>query len=256
MTGVPEYVDPFSETAHRPYPLPTHAWVMAQAWHDLLFAHWPIDPDLVRATLPRGLELDTFDGRAWIGVVPFRMSGIRARGTPTLPWISAFPELNLRTYVKRDGRCGVWFYSLDAARLLAVKVARAWFHLPYFHARMSSRSDGKAIEYASERRHRGAPPASFRGRYEPTGPIALARAGSLEHWLTERYCLFSCDPRGVVRRGDIHHVPWPLQPATARIDACSLPKAHGFDLPDVAPHLLFVRRIDVCVWSPVRTVDL
>jgi hypothetical protein len=225
---------------------------MAQTWHDLLFAHWPVDDGELRSLLPPGLELDTFEGRAWVGVVPFRMSGIRPRWTPALPWISAFPELNLRTYVKRDGRSGVWFFALEAARLLAVHVARSWFHLPYFHARMSCVKSGEAIEYTSERVHRGARHAEFRARYAPIAPAERARAGSLEHWLTERYCLYAADGAGVIRRGDIHHAPWPLQLAEASIERCTLAEAHGIELPPIAPHVLFARRIDVQVWAPVR----
>lgn len=245
-------VDPFSEVAHRPCPLPRAPWIMAQTWHDLLFAHWALAPDALAALLPAGLEIDTFEGRAWVGVVPFRMSGIRARGTPALPWLSAFPELNLRTYVRRGGEHGVWFFALEAARLAAVQVARAWFHLPYFHARMACEPSGEAIEYASTRIHRGAPPAEFRARYGPVGPIERARPGTLEHWLTERYCLFSVDRRGSVRRGDIHHVPWPLQRAEARIERCTLPEAHGIGIRGAPPHVLFARRIEVAVWAPVR----
>ncbi len=203
MTRAGGVVDPFSRVDHRPYPMSPSAWIMAQTWHDLLFAHWPVEPQLVQATLPPGLEVDTFEGRAWIAVVPFQMSGIRARWTPALPWISAFLELNVRTYVKRAGRGGVWFYSLDAERLPAVWTARRWFHLPYFHARMSLAHDGEAVEYASERTHRGAAPAGLRARYEPVGDPFSAPAGSLEHWLTERYCLYAPGSRGTILRGEI-----------------------------------------------------
>jgi uncharacterized protein YqjF (DUF2071 family) len=233
---------------------PHHAgpWALAQTWHDLLFAHWPVDAGVLCAQLPRGLELDTFAGRAWIGVVPFRMSGVRVRGTPALPWLSAFPELNLRTYVVHGGRAGVWFFALEASRLIAVHTARRWFRLPYFHARMSCAAAGLEIEYASERIHRGAPAAGFRARYGPIAPVERARAGTLEHWLTERYCLFAADGDGTLLRGDVEHEPWPLQRAAARIEHCTLPAAHGIALPDVAPHLLFARRVDVRAWAPVR----
>ena len=245
-------VDPFVETAHRPYALPAGPWIMAQTWHDLLFAHWPVEPDLVRAMIPAGLELDTFDGQAWIGVVPFRMSGVRPRFTPSLPWISAFPELNLRTYVKRGEHSGVWFFCLEAARLAAVQVARSWFHLPYFHARMSCSAVGDELEYKSVRIHRGARPAEFCARYGPVALVERAIPGSLECWLTERYCLYAVDGRAAIWRGDIHHVPWPLQEAAARIDTCTLAEAHDIALPRIAPHLRFARRLDVRIWAPVR----
>jgi uncharacterized protein YqjF (DUF2071 family) len=124
------------DTAHRPWPLPMGSWVMAQTWHDLLFAHWPVDTQRLRTLIPEPLEIDQFDGQAWLAVVPFRMSGIRLRWTPAVPWLSAFPELNVRTYVKSGGRPGVWFFSLDAGNALALAIARAWFHLPYYRARM------------------------------------------------------------------------------------------------------------------------
>lgn len=241
-------------TAHRPWPVPEAPWVMAQVWHDLLFAHWPVSPESLRARVPAELELDTFDGSAWIGIVPFRMSGVRLRGLPAVPGTSAFPELNVRTYVRVGDRPGVWFFSLDAANALAVAVARAWFDLPYFRARMSCAARGEEIDYASERTHRGAPAAAWRGTYAPTGPVELAARGTLEHWLTERYCLYARSPAGRIRRGEIHHEPWPLQPARARIAVDTMATAHGIALPDRAPHLLFARRLDVRIWAPRRVI--
>lgn len=225
---------------------------MAQSWHDLLFAHWRVPEALVRSMIPPALEVDTFDGSAWLGVVPFRMSGIRPRWLPPMPRVSAFVEMNLRTYVRHRGQGGVWFFSLDASEPIAVRVARRWFHLPYFEARMSCTTlPGGDVEYRSERTHRGAPPASLRGRYGPRGDVVLSRAGSLDHWLTERYCLFTTDDRRRLIRGDIHHAPWPLQPAEARIEECNVPAAHGFVLSATdAPRLAFVRRIDVAIWAP------
>lgn len=135
---------PFDLT-HRPWSPPNRAFAMWQVWHDLLFAHWPVPPEMLRPTIPAGLDLDLFEGQAWVGVVPFRMSGIRLRGQPlAAPWVGAFPELNVRTYVTAPGgdRPGVYFYSLDAANPVAVALARRWYHLPYFFARMSSRERG------------------------------------------------------------------------------------------------------------------
>ena len=209
---------------HRPWPLPERAWVMAQSWHDLLFAHWPVPASELSPHLPPGLTLDTYESCAWVGVVPFRMSGIRLRGLPPVPGTSAFPELNVRTYVTDGAKPGVWFFSLDAANALAVAVARAWFHLPYFRARMRCDTKGDEIVYGSRRTHPGATPGVFRGRYGPAGDVYRSSAGTLEHWLTERYCLYAPSPRGVVR-GEIHHVPWPLQPAWAEIDTNTIAAA-------------------------------
>ena len=202
----------------------------------------------LRERLPAGLELDTREGQAWLGIVPFRMTGIRPRFLPPVPGISSFAELNVRTYVTRDGKPGVWFFSLDAASRLAVRAARAAFNLPYFDACMESRADGDAIAYTSERVHRGAPGATFRARYAPVGPVFRSAAGSLEEWLTERYCLYAADRNGRVSRLEIDHVRWPLQPATARFETLDITGMAGVEFPGTNPHLLFVRRLDVVSW--------
>ncbi len=242
------------ETSHRPWPLPPGPWVMAQNWHDLLFAHWPVDAQALRPHIPDSLQIDTFEGQAWIGVVPFRMSGVRPRLTPALPWLSAFPELNVRTYVMAGDKPGVWFFSLEAANPVAVEVARRWFHLPYFYAEMALPERGGWIRYKSHRIHRGAPPAEFVGRYRPAGAVELSRRGTLAHWLTERYCLYALDGRGRLGRGEIHHARWPLQPAEAEIEVNTMTQPHGIALPDIPPLLHFARRLDVVVW-PLRAVN-
>ena len=240
---------------HRPFPLPAARWTWRQTWRDLLFAHWPVDADVLRPLIPDVLEIDTHAGQAWLGVVPFRMTGVMRRPLPDLPGISAFPELNVRTYVRHGDRAGVWFLSLDATNALAVWAARQWFHLPYHRAQMrltaDGAPDGEDIVYASDRRDRA---ASFHGRYGPTGPVTLARAGTLDHWLTERYGLFACSPRGVLSWTEVHHEPWPLQPAQATIDSNSMGAPHGLSLDGPPAHLHFARRLDVVVWNPV-TID-
>ena len=236
----------------RPWPLPDGPWVMAQSWHDLLFAHWLVPREALRPLVPASLPLDTRGGEAWIGVVPFRMTGIRPRFLPAVPWLSAFPELNVRTYVTRDGKPGVFFFSLDAANPVAVVAARRFYHLPYFRARMSLTHDGDGVGYASQRSHRGAPPAEFRARYGPMGPVGRAEAGSLAHWLTERYCLYAVDPAGGVWRCEIHHEPWPLQPAEATIQTNTMTRPLDLELRG-APLLHFARRLDVAVW-PLQAV--
>lgn len=235
----------------RPWPRPTRPWVLPMGWHDLLFAHWPVPAAPLRERLPAGLELDTHEGRAWIGVVPFRMTGIRPRGLPPVPGVSAFAELNVRTYVVADGKPGVWFFSLDAASRIAVRVARGVFGLPYFDAAMECRAEGESVDYASERTHAGAPAARFRGRYGPTGPVFHSAPGSLEEWLTERYCLYGAGHRGVFRM-EIDHVRWPLQPARARFDVVEMTALAGVELPSCDPHLLFARRLDVVAWTRER----
>jgi uncharacterized protein YqjF (DUF2071 family) len=238
-----------SDTAHRPWPPPARPWVLAMQWHELLFMHWAVHPAALRPFVPPGLELETFDGAAWLGVVPFLMVGTRPRLLPPLPVMSDFPELNVRTYVTAEGKPGVWFFSLDAANPLAVRGARAVFHLPYFDARMSVERRGDEIRYESTRTHRGAVPATLAMRYRPTGPAYHAAPGTLDHWLTERYCLYAANRRGAIWRGDIHHVPWPLQPAEAEIERCTMTDQLRLSLPSEQPQLHFARRQDVAGWT-------
>jgi uncharacterized protein len=237
---------------HRPWPLPTGPWVMAQNWHDLLFAHWPIQVETVRAMIPAALEIDIFDGVAWVGVVPFRMSGVRLRGTPALPWLSSFPELNVRTYVVRDGKPGVWFFSLDAGNFAAVAIARTWFHLPYFRANMGLEERDSWVHYRSTRTHRGAAAASISVQYRPCSSPQFAKPGTLACFLTERYCLYTTDEQGHLIRGEIHHDRWLLQPAEAEFRENTMAQAVGIALPACAPLLHLSKRQDVLVWSPRR----
>jgi uncharacterized protein YqjF (DUF2071 family) len=158
--------------------------------------------------------------------------------------VHAFAELNVRTYVAAEGKPGVWFFSLDAASRLAVRAARAFFHLPYFDARMSCRREG-AVVYRSERVHRGAPEAFFAASYRGTGGPA---SGELERWLTERYCLYAADGRGGLFRGEIHHPRWPLETAEAEVESMDMTRLLGFGLPDQKPLLHFAGRLDVVGW--------
>ncbi len=230
---------------HRP-------WVMRMRWTDLLFAHWPVDASALSALVPAPLELDTFDGQAWFGIVPFRMEDVAPRGLPAPPRLGAFPEVNVRTYVRHRGRGGVWFLSLDAASRLTVEGARTFFHLPYFLAAMSVARDGDAIEYRSRRTDPRGAPADLAVRYRPTGQAQQAAPGSLEAWLTDRMRLFAIDDEGRVLRTEIRHAAWPLQPAEAEFRSGSLAAAHGLTLPPAPPHLRFSRRLDVRGWWPRR----
>jgi uncharacterized protein YqjF (DUF2071 family) len=225
---------------------------MRQRWHDLLFAHWAIAAADVRRVVPEELELDLYDGQAYVGVVPFWMSGIRSRFAPPLPGVSTFPELNVRTYVRRGGIPGVYFFSLDATSLPAVWSARAFYDLPYFHASMAIQSAGEQFGYSSTRRTRpGTQPAEFRGRYWPVSPPRQAQPGSLEHFLTERYCLYTAKA-GTTRRAMIHHTPWPLQDAEAEIECNTMARAAGVILPERKPLLHFARFLEVLIWWPQR----
>src|SRR6266567_271871 len=236
--------------AHRPWPLLAGPWVMAQSWHDLLFAHWAVDSERLRAFIPDRLEIDSFDGQAWLAVVPFRMSGVRLRGAPAVPWLSVFPELNVRTYVKYRGKPGVWFFSLDAGNALAVAIARAWFHLPYFRARMSCHERDGYIHYRSARTHLRSPSALLECRYRPSNKMFFPQLGTLEHFLTERYCLYTSSANGRLIRGEIHHPAWPLQLAEAEFSRNSMADAAGVQLPVSKRLLHFAKRQDVLVWAP------
>lgn len=248
---------PASFTAHRAWPVPASPWVMVQRWCDLLFMHWPLPPEAVRRLLPLTLSLDTYDGAAWIGVVPFRMENVRPRLLPAVPWLSAFPELNVRTYVTLHDRGvlkpGVYFFSLEAANPVAVALARALFKLPYFNADMQAQARGEGMDYASRRTHRAAPPAEFSARYAPAGPVYEADRHSLDSWLTDRYALYTTDRRGRPYIGEIAHPPWPLQPAQAEVRINTMAAAAGLRLPDAPPLLHFSRRIDMRTW-PLRPV--
>ncbi len=240
----------YAATNHRPWAVPAQPWIMEMCWHDLLFIHYPVPTDSLRPLLPPGLTLDTYDGVAWIGIVPFRMSGVRPRLVPPIPGCSAFPELNVRTYVTAEGKPGVWFFSLDATNPLAVEGARLAFHLPYYNARMSADWHGDTIEYDSRRTHSGAPPATLRARYRPVGPVYRSTPGTLESWLTERYCLYAANRHSRIWRCAIHHEPWPLQQAELDTDVNTMTDQIRLKLPAVQPLLHFARFIDVIAWLP------
>jgi uncharacterized protein YqjF (DUF2071 family) len=217
---------------------------MAQTWDDLLFAHWRVPAESIARLVPQGLEVDQHDGSAWLGITPFVLTGFRLRGIPPLPGVSTFPELNVRTYVTAEGKPGIWFFSLDAGSRLAVEGARRVYKLPYFQARMSAVRRGGWVEYSSARLDD--PERSFDARYRSAGEVFNARRGSLEWFLTERYCLYAVD-RGRLHRADIQHPPWPLQEANAEIETNTMPPRELTI--EGAPLWHFARRQDVLIWQ-------
>ncbi|MFI5401462.1 MAG: YqjF family protein [Planctomycetota bacterium] len=206
--------------------------MITQNWREVLFLHWPVEAAALRPLVP--LELELFEGRAWLSVVAFEMTRNRLCDVP-LPRVL---EVNVRTYVKG----GVYFLSLDASNAFAVWLARAWYGLPYFRARMSLAREGERVRYESRRRG-----AEFVARYGPAGPVAVARPGTLEHFLVERYALFAVR-RGRTLRVDVQHEPWPLQPAAVSVEACTLPPVRV----EGAPLAHFAREVHARISGPVR----
>ena len=223
--------------------------MMTQTWRDLLFAHWRVDPRQLCGRIPSSFQLDLFDGDAWVGVVPFRMTNVTARGVPALPGVSEFPELNVRTYVRAGGKPGVYFFSLDAGSSLAVRAARTLLNLPYYKAAMRVSPNTGGFAYHSRRNVDG---SEFAGTYGPAGDVFTPVEGSLEYFLTERYCLYNLSHRGAPYRMDIHHPRWQLQPAHAQLEKNTMADASGLSLPHQQPLLHFASRQDAVAWAPMR----
>ena len=225
---------------------------MRMIWADLGFLHWEVDAAALRPRVPDALEIDTFEGRAFVGLVPFTMRGVRPAWAPPLPWLSRFHEVNVRTYVHRKGRDpGVWFLCLEAANPVAVVIARTFWRLPYHFAHMQLAREGSAIRYASERRWPGPRPGACALRYEPTGPASRAPVGTLEHFLVERYILYAF-AGGTLLSGRVHHAPYPLQAANVEGLDESLLAACGVARPAAAPLVHYAREVEVDVFSLQR----
>ena len=226
---------------------------LSMHWEKLLFMHWPLPVEVLRPLLPAGLNVDTFEGDAWLGLVPFLMRDVHPGGLPSVPGLSAFPELNVRTYVTVNGVPGVWFFSLEAANPVAVRLARSGFHLPYFDARMRTRTRGDTIFFKSTRTHRHAPPATFAASYRPLS-AAPTEPPALIHFLTARYSLYSADANGRLYRADIRHRTWPLQRAEVefRRSPDEMMSQLGLKLPDAPPLLHYAEHLEVKAGLPYR----
>lgn len=235
---------------HRPWALPNTPWVWAMKWLNSLFIHWPIDIESLRPHVPAALKIDTFDDQAWITVLPFRMAGSRLRYTPPLPWLSNFLELNVRTYVKAGGKGGVWVLSVEVSNPVVVRGTRFLYDMPFFHAKMSLTATGTALHYRSQRLHTDGGFAEFSAVYEPSGSIIHADKGSLDHWLTERYCAYATDRKGEVLRSEIHHAQWRLQSVEAEIQTNTLLDALGLNVSTTAPRFHYSPGVEVVAWIP------
>lgn len=238
------------DDSHRPWPLPNIPWTMRQTWSDLLFAHYPIEFDILRQLVPEALDLDTYKGTCWIGVVPFRMSGVRLRGLPPVPGADLFPELNVRTYVTVDDKAGVYFFSLDAANRLAVMAAKTLYNLPYWFADMEIRNRGTTIEFESKRRNDSG--INFACSYQPISKPFQADQGSFEEWMVERYCFYTLNASGVPLRCDILHEPWILQQAEAEFSKNRLLSEQGIIIEKASPILHYAKSIEVRAWPLVH----
>jgi hypothetical protein len=248
---------------HRPWLPPDSQWLFSQSWDDVLFAHFAMDPPSLRRLVPDALTLDLFDGVAWLTISPFSVSHLRPGGVPPLPKLSFFPQVNVRTYVSREDKPGLFYFSVDAANLSAVWGARVFFRMPYWHskiqisgatiqARQASNSQENTIHFRSSRLHGPAArsgPAIFDVAYSPQGEAQRARYGSLDEYLAERYCVYSWS-RGKLYRTELHHQPWPLQRASIEILECSLADPLGLVLPGIPDLCHFTRSNKLLTWAP------
>jgi uncharacterized protein YqjF (DUF2071 family) len=241
-------VEILEDVRSRQWPVPDEPWILKQAWNDLLFAHWPVARDRLRERVPASLELDLFENQAWLTITPFRLSDLSPRGVPALPWVSSFDEINVRTYVVYKGIPGIYFFSLDANSTVAVGGATTLFHLPYFLADIEANDDRGRMSYRSRRVNE--PAAEFQAEYAAAGPLFEPQRGTLEYFLTERYCLYTQDSSANAYRVEIQHRPWQLQAAEAQISINTMADAADLRLPSMAPVLHFARRQDVLTWRP------
>jgi uncharacterized protein len=239
-------------TAHRAYPPASEPWLLWQQWTRLLFAHWPVPSERLRSLIPSELELDTFNGTAWLGIVPFQME-ITLRGFQKTPIKKCFNEINVRTYVQYSGQHpGVYFLSLDADDLLAVLGARIAYQLPYHKAHIECQTQqSPGIYYKSHRTH--GPAANFEAIYQPVSQPFQSQPGSFEYWLTERYCLYTRGPAGDLCVGEIHHPPWMLQNAQADWHCNTMTSPYGIELPLKDVHLLYADYQEIYTW-PLKSV--
>lgn len=226
---------------------------MWQTWEHLLFANWPVPPALLRPLIPAQIEVDTFDGQAWVTIIPFLLSGVRIRSAPRIPLMHTFPEINVRTYVRAGGKRGIYFLSLDAANPLITSIAKKWYRLPYHPATMQFQRRGDEIDVQSRRWRSSSAAGQFSATYRPDSSLFLPQPGSLEHWLTERYTLFcQCARSQKIYGADVYHEPWKVKKAAATLRENTL--AHSFLSLERDPHLcLYARGVQSIIW-PIREV--
>jgi len=226
-------------------------WVLFMTWRDLLFASWRVPVEMLRPHVPPAHAIDTFDGSAWVTMVPMRVTGMHWRGVPPIQGIDTLRELNLRTYTTRNGKPGVYFLSIECPSVFNDWMAQHCFGVPYYEAQIATYSDGSSFRFAAERTQKDKPPAAFFANFSPTGETFSPQPGTLEQFLVERYCLYFVKDRSIYR-GDIHHDDWKLQLAETQIDVNTVPGAAGLDLPAKPDHTVFCIRTDTLIWPPVN----
>lgn len=231
-------------TEHRPYEIPSTMWTWQQVWENILFLHFHVPKEIIEPQIPSQLDIDCFEGKAWIGLIPFYMREIARRPFPPVPGLKEFPEFNVRTYVRHGNRRGIWFFSLDITNRLAAWAARTLFHLPYRTASMQCPRDEKGwVHYLSHEPHSG---QCFQARYRPSSGPLPADPLSFIHWASERYCLFTSDNKNHLFRGDIHHPPWTFY--RAEVEGLNENILQKFGAIGMHPDTVFCPKLDVVVW--------
>jgi len=241
------------DVAHRPWPLPLKNWIMRQSWRNSLFIHWPIPAEVLRPHIPSVLEIDTYNGSAWLGVVVFVMGGIYPRGLSSISLTPPFPEINVRTYVHYNGKPGIFFMSLDVGDWASCTIAKRWYRLPYKKADISSRKEGQTFYCQSVRKGTKNPLTSFQVKYTPLSEVYFPKDGTLDDWLTERYCLYSTNNGINIYCSEIHHRPWPLQKVEAEISRNTLLMPFKIDGTEVQPIYHFSKGVDTFFWNIKKT---
>ncbi|MGB1365724.1 MAG: DUF2071 domain-containing protein [Candidatus Poseidoniaceae archaeon] len=234
------------EDGHLPFSMPNRPFAISQEWRDLTFMHWVVDSERLKPHLPSGLEIDLFEGQAYVGVIPFIMKNVRPRRLPAVPGISTFAEFNVRTYVVKDGQPGVFFLTLDAKSLVTCIHAPRAYGLAYRYAKAKVKRNGDALQWQSRRSSDG---AQLRGTSAAKGALRTSEKGTLEYFLFERYCLYT-EHKGCLRRAYVHHQPWSFQDGEVELEANSLLESYNMGLDVLAPDLLhFSKGLPVKTWS-------
>lgn len=242
-------MDILQDIAHRPWPMPSKPWNMRQKWRNFLFCHWPVSPDVLRSLIPSFLQVDTFEQNAWIGIIVFEMKGIYLRGMPIVSVVPGFAEINVRTYVQYNGKPGIFFLSLDVGDWASLKIAKRWYHLPYQASDVTFQNEGQSYKCLSKRRKNQEIAAQFQVKYTPISDVFVPMPGTIEHFLTERYCLYSTDLRGNLYSGEIHHQVWPLQHAKAEILNNTLLSPFDIDITEEKHLFHFSKGVDTLFWN-------